>query len=114
MEYKFFDSVAADEAGYEGSASILIQGIADCVLEENGKGVIIDFKTDAVASPEILVERYAGQLALYKRAPGGVFPEGIAECIPLFGTSGQGNRCKIIGKSLKTTKLCYHIDKPFD
>ena len=51
------------------------------MLEENGKGVIIDFKTDAVASPEILVERYAGQLALYKRALRRVFPEGIAECI---------------------------------
>ena len=80
-EYKFFDSVAADEAGYEGSASILIQGIADCVLEENGKGVIIDFKTDVVANPETLVKRYAGQLALYKRALRRIFSKGIDECI---------------------------------
>ena len=80
-EYKFFDSVAADEAGYEGSSQILIQGIADCVLEENGKGVIIDFKTDAVSAPEILVKRYAGQLALYRRALQRIFPKGIEECI---------------------------------
>ena len=80
-EYKFFDSVAADEAGYEGSSQILIQGIADCVLEENGKGVIIDFKTDAVSASEILVERYAGQLALYRRALRRIFPKGIEECI---------------------------------
>ncbi len=80
-EYKFFDSVAADEAGYEGSSQILIQGIADCVLDENGKGVIIDFKTDVVSDPAVLVERYAGQLSLYRRALRRVFPKGIQECI---------------------------------
>lgn len=80
-EYKFFDSIAADEAGYEGSSSVLIQGIADCVLEENGKGVIIDFKTDVVPYPGILVERYRGQLELYRRALGRLFPKGIDECI---------------------------------
>ena len=80
-EYKFFDSVAADEAGYEGCAPILIQGIADCVLEEDGKGVIIDFKTDEVSGPEVLVKRYQGQLDLYRRALRRVFPKGIDECI---------------------------------
>ena len=33
-EYKFFDTISANEAGYEGDSEVLIQGIADCVLEE--------------------------------------------------------------------------------
>ncbi|MEG2597141.1 MAG: 3'-5' exonuclease, partial [Oscillospiraceae bacterium] len=80
-EYKFFDTIPAKEAGFDGNAPILVQGIADCILVENGKGVIIDFKTDAVSSPDILEKRYAGQLTLYRRALQNVFPNGIGECI---------------------------------
>jgi len=80
-EYKFFDTVTAKEAGFEGDAKILIQGIADCVIEENGEGVLIDFKTDAVSDPSVLINRYKSQLALYKRTLDKLFPKGIRECI---------------------------------
>lgn len=80
-EYKFFDTIKASEAGYEGDSSILIQGIADCVIEENQKGILIDFKTDIIENPEILVYKYKKQLTLYKNALEKLFPKGIDECI---------------------------------
>lgn len=52
---------AADEA-------VVVQGIADCAFVENGELVILDYKTDRGVTPEILAERYAGQLAIYRRA----------------------------------------------
>lgn len=87
-EYRFFSTVPAAQAGYEGSGDILIQGIADCVLEEKGAGVILDYKTDA-APPEELVRRYALQLSLYRRALEPLFPNGIKECLIYSAYSDQ-------------------------
>ena len=47
---------------------LVIQGIADCVLEEDGALVIIDYKTDRVRDPAELAGRYAGQLRIYRSA----------------------------------------------
>ena len=47
---------------------VLIQGIADCVFEENGELVLVDYKTDRVDSEEELLERYKNQIAFYKKA----------------------------------------------
>ncbi len=80
-EYKFFDTITASDAGFEGDSEILIQGIADCIIEENGKGVIIDFKTDKVSDIKVLKNRYKEQLSLYKRTLEKLFPDGIKECI---------------------------------
>lgn len=79
-EYRFFDTVPASLAGYPGEDRILVQGVADCLLEENGAGILIDFKTDHL-SPEQLRSRYALQLALYRKALTSIFPKGISECI---------------------------------
>lgn len=79
-EYRFFSKIPAAQAGYKGEGEILIQGIADCVLEEDGAGVLLDFKTDA-ASPEELRRRYGLQLELYRQALEAMFPKGIKECI---------------------------------
>ena len=43
---------------------ILLQGVVDCCMEEQGQLVVIDFKTDAEVAPE----RYAGQLKAYAMA----------------------------------------------
>ena len=48
--------------------TVVVQGIADCAFVENGELVILDYKTDRNITPEILIERYAGQLAIYRRA----------------------------------------------
>ncbi len=52
---------AADE-------TVVVQGIADCAFIENGELVILDYKTDRGVTLEQLAERYAGQLAVYRRA----------------------------------------------
>lgn len=80
-EYRFFDSLPAAEAGFEGEGEILIQGIADCVLLEGGRAVIVDFKTDRVSQMEQLCQRYSGQLAYYRRALEKAFPGGVSQCL---------------------------------
>ena len=47
---------------------ILVQGIADCVFEENGKLVLLDYKTDRVKTPDELLDRYRRQIMFYKEA----------------------------------------------
>ena len=47
---------------------VLIQGIIDVWLEEEGGMVLIDYKTDHVSDGEILVKRYKVQLDYYQRA----------------------------------------------
>lgn len=47
--------------------TILIQGIADCIFEENGEYVIVDYKTDEYVSPQRLDE-YKKQIEIYARA----------------------------------------------
>ena len=47
---------------------MLIQGIADCVFEENGELVLVDYKTDRVSSEEELLDLYKNQIAFYRKA----------------------------------------------
>ena len=47
---------------------ILVQGIADCVFEENGKLVLVDYKTDYVKSEEELLSLYKKQISFYAHA----------------------------------------------
>ena len=44
---------------------ILVQGIADCVFEENGKLVLVDYKTDYINSEEELLDLYKKQIGFY-------------------------------------------------
>ena len=74
-EYKFFDTLPAEEAGFAGEGEVLIQGIADCVMLEENRAVVVDFKTDRVTRLEQLTDRYQDQLHLYQRALSRVFPE---------------------------------------
>ena len=46
----------------------MIKGIIDLMFEENGKLVIVDYKSDRGASAEKLAERYKVQLQLYRAA----------------------------------------------
>ncbi len=47
---------------------VMIQGIADCAFLENGALVVVDYKTDRLDRDEQFVEKYAGQVRLYKKA----------------------------------------------
>ncbi len=56
--------LAAPGLGIQGDT--VIQGIADCVILEDGQGTIIDYKTDRAGSMEELARRYGEQLELYR------------------------------------------------
>ncbi|MCQ2461937.1 MAG: helicase-exonuclease AddAB subunit AddA [Clostridia bacterium] len=46
----------------------IIQGVADCAFVEDGKLVIVDYKTDRVNDEKELVQKYTSQLEIYKKA----------------------------------------------
>ncbi len=46
---------------------ITVQGVADCIFEENGGLYILDYKTDYTDRIETLGELYGDQLRLYKK-----------------------------------------------
>jgi ATP-dependent helicase/nuclease subunit A len=63
---------AAEIYGSKGLAEekVLIQGVIDCLFEEGGSLVLVDFKTDTVGNTPLCVlkERYRLQLGFYARA----------------------------------------------
>ncbi|MCM1261278.1 MAG: helicase-exonuclease AddAB subunit AddA [Butyrivibrio sp.] len=50
--------------------TVLIQGIIDVFFEEDGKFVVLDYKTDVVKTEEELIKRYHTQLDYYAEALG--------------------------------------------
>lgn len=68
-EFSFFYELPVSELeeGVDSTETVLIQGIADCVINECDLLTIIDYKTDRASVCE-LKERYRSQLELYQRA----------------------------------------------
>ncbi|NLP49020.1 MAG: helicase-exonuclease AddAB subunit AddA [Clostridiales bacterium] len=48
--------------------NVVVQGIVDCAFVEDGKLVLLDYKTDKVQNARELLEKYSSQLAVYKKA----------------------------------------------
>ena len=72
-EYRFSVEIPAGEirAGLTGALAaepVILQGAADCVFEEGGDLVIVDYKTDRERDPAALWARYREQLGWYRRA----------------------------------------------
>jgi len=61
------DTNGMDLSEYDETDGML-QGIADCIFEEENGYVLIDYKTDRVKDEEDLKENYKDQLKLYKAA----------------------------------------------
>ena len=61
--------------------SLMIQGIADCVFEEQGGLVIVDYKTDRVKTGQELTERYIEQLRIYAYALSRTLALPVKECL---------------------------------
>ncbi len=57
-----------DYAGIYKGTDGMLNGIMDMVIETKDGIILVDYKTDKVKSPEILLERYRSQLLLYKKA----------------------------------------------
>ena len=47
---------------------MLVQGIIDAYFEEDGKLVLVDYKTDSVTNGQELAERYQTQMLYYTKA----------------------------------------------
>lgn len=54
--------------GEQEGEQVLVQGIIDVYFEEEGELVLLDYKTDRVHSPRMLIDKYHGQLDYYARA----------------------------------------------
>ena len=50
---------------WDSDERILIQGIIDAFFEEDGKLVLVDYKTDYVENSDILIRRYEAQVRYY-------------------------------------------------
>ena len=92
-EFRFSLLLDADRLypGAEGE-QLLLQGVVDCCLEENGELVIIDYKTDSVRTEEEIEERadlYRGQLLAYAEALSRIFRKPVKEGVLFFLAPGK-------------------------
>lgn len=69
------------EEGMTSEELVLIQGIVDVFFIEEGKVVVLDYKTDRVKTKEQLIGRYQTQLELYAEALAKVFEVEVGEKI---------------------------------
>ena len=58
-----------------------VQGVADMFFEEDGRIVLVDYKTNRNTTPERLVDEYRGQLEIYKKALAEMTGKEIGECL---------------------------------
>ncbi len=87
-EFRFSLLVPAGDTGEE----LLLQGVVDCCIEEEGQLVIIDYKTDSVKTPEEIkarAEHYRPQLMAYANALGRIFKKPVKECLLFFLSVGE-------------------------
>lgn len=73
---------------------VLIQGVIDCLFEDNGGMVLVDYKTDRIVMNqwESAAERHRFQLELYAEAVGAILKKSVAECHVFFFDGGQSVR----------------------
>lgn len=80
-EVKFEVMVKADVTGFaDCDEEHLLRGAVDCAFEENGELVIIDYKTDRADNMQILKEKYAPQLNLYRIALSATLKKPVKQC----------------------------------
>lgn len=93
-EQQFVMGIPAREMGAGDSDElIVIQGIIDAYLEEEGGLVVMDYKTDQVRSGEMLVEHYKKQLDYYQYALEQMTGKTVKEKIIYSITLQQEIRC---------------------
>lgn len=87
-----FDDIDAGESLesiYRGTDGML-QGIADCLFEEDDGYVLVDYKTDRVTSLSQLAGRYSAQLRLYKAAFDVLLDKPVKSCFIYSFRLGDG------------------------
>ena len=83
LEQPFVLSVNANEVREEfpDSEKVLVQGVIDVYFEEDGKLVLMDYKTDRVESADELISRYKTQLDYYSEALSRLEKKPVAEIL---------------------------------
>ena len=92
FEAPFCLEVPANEAGLSDSGeTVIVQGVVDMCFVEDGKWVIVDYKTDSVDAQnaaKAAAERYSVQLSMYARALEEITRIGVKEKIVYFLSAG--------------------------
>ena len=81
-----------EHLGADADEELLLQGVVDCCMVEDGKLVIIDYKTDRIRSQAELEEKtglYTPQLRAYAAALGRIFAMEVKECVLYFLSVGK-------------------------
>ncbi|MDE6746762.1 MAG: PD-(D/E)XK nuclease family protein, partial [Oscillospiraceae bacterium] len=73
------DAALDDKRLMEYNDNSMLQGIADCMFEEDGEIVLIDYKTDRGVGEKTLADRYDLQIKLYGAALGRIFGKRVRE-----------------------------------
>ena len=98
-EFRFSLLCDAEELGRDvPGEQILLQGVVDCCIEEDGALTVIDYKTDAVRGREAVAERaawYGGQLRAYAAALRRIFGKPVRECVLYFLSAGEEVRVEM-------------------
>jgi len=83
--------VYAGSDGETAQEAIMIQGVIDCLFEDEQGIVLLDYKTDRIAGGnwEQAAERHRFQLELYAEAIGAVLGRKVDECYVFFFDGGQ-------------------------
>ena len=83
LEQPFVLSVPANEVNesFPDTEKVLVQGVIDVYFEEDGKLILMDYKTDRVDTAEELIKRYKTQLDYYSEALSRLEKKPVAEVL---------------------------------
>ena len=73
------DAGLDDERLMEYNNDSMLQGIADCMFDEDDEIVLVDYKTDRVSDESTLIARYDLQIKLYAAALSRIFGKNVKE-----------------------------------
>lgn len=88
------DTGLDDERLMEYNKDSMLQGIADCMFEEDGGIVLVDYKTDRVDDESVLLARYDLQLKLYGAALGRILGKPVREAYLYSFSLGRAVRAE--------------------
>ncbi len=94
FEQPFCLRLRAREAGLaQSDEAVIVQGVIDLCFLEDGRWVLVDYKTDAVkTSAREAAEKYALQLSLYQKALERITRIPVAEKIIFLLSAGEAVR----------------------
>lgn len=79
-----------EASGQIAAETVLIQGVIDCLFEEDDGFVLLDYKTDRViGSPEQVAAKYSVQLELYARAISAILRRKVTQKALYFFDGGH-------------------------